>query len=191
MEGDIETVTSSASLMTLDEPISTTIKRDVSSIANKLKHVILPKMSGEETLKSLRDWDLWGPMFLCLALAIILSLHANSGKVSLVFTFVFVLIWAGAAVITVNGQLLGGKISFFQSVCVLGYCLFPLVISASLCLFIHSAILRLVIVVVGYFWSNKASVLFISQMVSPERRALAVYPVFLFYMAIAWIIFLN
>ena len=49
----------------------------------------------------------------------ILSLHANSGKVSLVFTFVFVLIWAGAAVITVNGQLLGGKMYAF---------LFPLIL---------------------------------------------------------------
>ncbi|KAK8800680.1 hypothetical protein WA158_000005 [Blastocystis sp. Blastoise] len=183
MEGDIETTTSSSTLMTLDEPVSVTIKRDLNSIWDKLKHVIMPKTSAEDTLKSLKDWDLWGPMFLCLALAIILSLNAKFGQVSLIFTFVFILVWAGAVVVTINGQLL---------VCVLGYCLFPLVIVALLCTFFRSFhLLKFIFVVAGYFWANKASSLFISQMINAERKVLAVYPVYLFYLAISLIIFLN
>ena len=36
-----------------------------------------------------------------------------------------------------------------------------------------------------------ASVLFMSQMISPQRKVLAVYPVFLFYVSIALLIFFN
>ncbi len=42
----------------------------------------------------------------------------------------FVIIWTGAAVVTFNAQVLGGHISFFQSVCILGYCVFPLTLAA-------------------------------------------------------------
>lgn len=56
----------------------------------------------------LRDWDLWGPFFLCMSLAVLLSLFAHD-EASIVFSVIFVIVWVGAAVITVNGQLLGGK----------------------------------------------------------------------------------
>ena len=37
----------------------------------KLKYVLIPRRGGEEeTLKELRKWDLWGPLFLCLMLSV-------------------------------------------------------------------------------------------------------------------------
>ena len=39
----------------------------------------------------------------------------------------------GALVLTGNVILLGGDIVFFQSLCLLGYCLFPLCVSAFFC----------------------------------------------------------
>jgi hypothetical protein len=36
------------------------------------------------------------------------------------FAEVFVIVWLGSLVVTLNTKLLGGHISFFQSVCVLG-----------------------------------------------------------------------
>lgn len=57
----------------------------------------------------LRDWDLWGPFFLCMCLAVILSFNAHD-EASVVFSVIFVIVWVGAAVITVNGQLLGGRL---------------------------------------------------------------------------------
>lgn len=52
----------------------------------------------------------------------------------MVFATVFVIVWVGAAAVTLNAQLLGGSISFFQSVCILGYCVFPLTLSSFGCL---------------------------------------------------------
>ena len=60
----------------------------------------------------LRDWDLWGPLFLCMSLAVMLSIKAHDDA-SIVFSVIFVIVWVGAAVITVNGQLLGGKLYVF------------------------------------------------------------------------------
>lgn len=44
----------------------------------------------------------------------------------------FGLLAIGAIVLTVNIILLGGTIVFFQSLCLLGYCLFPLVVAAAI-----------------------------------------------------------
>jgi hypothetical protein len=69
-----------------------------------------------------------------LLLSTILSITAPGDSGSLVFAAVFVIVWFGAAAVTLNAQLLGGTISFFQSVCILGYCIFPLTLSAIACL---------------------------------------------------------
>lgn len=78
--------------------------------------------------------DLWGPLLVCLLLSTILSVTAPGDSGSLVFAAVFVIVWAGAAAVTLNTQLLGGNVSFFQSVCILGYCVFPLTLSSLGCL---------------------------------------------------------
>jgi hypothetical protein len=102
---------------TIDEAISTTILRDVKKIGSKMKHVMMPHSN---PVVELRDWDLWGPLFLCMLLASSLCYNSPPDQVAVVFTSVFFIIWVGAGVITLNGLLLGGRISFFQSVCVLG-----------------------------------------------------------------------
>lgn len=53
--------------------------------------------------------DLWGPLLVCLALSIMLSLKAPGDQSALVFAAVFVVVWCGAALVTLNAQLLGGK----------------------------------------------------------------------------------
>lgn len=60
---------SAAPLQTLDEPISSTVLRDLKRVATKLRHVIFPVRSQAEALGELRDWDLWGPLLLCLILS--------------------------------------------------------------------------------------------------------------------------
>ena len=54
---------------TLDEPVMDTVKRDLHVVWTKLKKVAIPT---EDTKTELRNWDLWGPLFLCLLLAIML-----------------------------------------------------------------------------------------------------------------------
>lgn len=77
------------------------------------------------------------------------------------FAEVFVIVWIGAMVVTFNSKLLGGNISFFQSVCVLGYCLTPLALSLIVCRIILIAqqtnflfFLRLVTSTAGFVWAT-------------------------------------
>jgi len=183
---------------TLDEPVITTIMRDLNQVIDKLKVVLLPlgNDSRDTVLQKLRDWDLWGPLLVCLLLSLVLSLTASSNNSSLVFAAVFVIVWFGSTAVTINAQLLGGTISFFQSICILGYCVFPLTLSAIGCylvgLFLSKLILiKTIFVIIGFVWSTRASVVFMGQVIKEERRALAVFPVFFFYTFIGWMILLQ
>lgn len=191
----------------------------------------------------LRDWDLWGPLFICMSLAVALSAEAHD-EASLVFSVIFVIMWVGAAVVTVNGQLLGGRLSFFQSVCLLGYCVFPILLAAGACIGVNTflpaglaVVLRFVAVVVALLWallgacpkiiscpslprarsrkrpaltklttllsasaaplrtrpsSPPASSSFMTDAKFPEgRKLLALYPVFLFYLSLAWMVLIG
>ena len=55
---------------TLTEPVWETIKRDLLMIWVKLTYVMFPRNMIKEKAKQLRDWDLWGPLVLCLALSL-------------------------------------------------------------------------------------------------------------------------
>jgi hypothetical protein len=191
---------------TLDEPIFVTLKRDILAILTKCTHVMIPRRSKY----LLRDWDLWGPLILCLLLAVLLhsnssdnlkdgsdNQEANGGPH---FIEVFVIVWVGSAAVTVNSQLLGGTISFFQSLCALGYCLFPPALAALLSYVMkvlsHSQertvayfIIHVLLTVFGFSWAIWASVAFMWDFQPPKRRVLALYPVILFYFAISYMIF--
>eukprot|EP00290_Baffinella_frigidus_P022743 CAMPEP_0180258418 /NCGR_PEP_ID=MMETSP0987-20121128/42397_1 /TAXON_ID=697907 /ORGANISM="non described non described, Strain CCMP2293" /LENGTH=214 /DNA_ID=CAMNT_0022227899 /DNA_START=111 /DNA_END=756 /DNA_ORIENTATION=+ len=116
-----------------------------------------------------------------------------------VFASVFLIIWCGSAVVTVNAVLLGGTVSFFQSICILGYCVFPLNVAAlvamavgwTACTSTTCFLIRFSSVVLGLGWATRASNGFMSQVVPNKRSALAIYPVYLFYMALAWIILIR
>lgn len=173
---------------TLDEPISVTLMRDISLIGNKIKHVLIPHNNDTTELK---NWDLWGPLILCLILAITLSYSSPATQSASIFAAVFVIVWLGAGIVTLNAVLLGGNISFLQSVCVLGYCIAPLNVSSILCHVYHNTIFQCVVVFVALVWSIKASIGFMNELVSEQRRALAVYPVLLFYVTISWMILVQ
>jgi protein YIPF6 len=181
---------STQSLSTLDEPVSVTIMRDLKAIGEKIKYVMLPT-SRHDKMRGLRDWDLWGPFILCIVLSLLLSSQAGTSQSGYVFAIVFILVWAGSAVVTVNASLLQGRVSFFQSVCVLGYCIAPLVIAAVICGLLTQLGLswfKLLVVMAGFAWSTTSSVGFMSELLPEDRKLLGVYPVFLFYFAMAWVI---
>ena len=204
---------------TLDEPVLETVLRDVRAVGAKLRVVMMPldrapiyaalssqDSSAEETeggepelsendrqvLQQLKDWDLWGPLVLCLALGILLSFRAPTDQASLVFAAVFLAVWVGGTVVTINAQLLGGTISFFQSLCVLGYSIFPMVIAALVIFFLPVSWLwlNLILVVTGFLWTTRTSSFFISLYIKPERRFLALYPMFFLYTFLGWMILL-
>ncbi|GAB0491596.1 hypothetical protein MMPV_002850 [Pyropia vietnamensis] len=183
---------------TIDEPVSETILRDVRLVGRRLSLVMLPGVSASARSAALRDWDLWGPLFVCMSLAVLLSVE-SAGEGSLLFSLIFVIVWAGAAVVTINGQLLGGRLAFFGSVCLLGYCIAPLLVAAAGCVLVNATVaggvavvVRFALVVAGLAWSIWASSSFMTDAAFPEgRKLLALYPVLLFYLSLAWMVLIG
>ena len=95
--------------------------------------------------------------------------------------------WGGSFVVTINTKLLGGKISFFQCVCVLGYCVFPIVLGAILVAILRIfqadfLILKLLLAIVCLIWSAMSTSLLYNQVRFPswmwsstQRRTLSLY----------------
>ncbi|CAH0560065.1 unnamed protein product [Brassicogethes aeneus] len=179
---------------TLDEPIRVTIMRDLKAVGIKFAHVLFPK----EKKTLLKEWDLWGPLLLCTFMAMILQGSndaSNLGDGGPQFAEVFVIVWIGSMIVTLNSKLLGGNISFFQSVCVLGYCLLPTTIALIICRIILLAnqsnmlfFIRFAVSMAGFFWATYASMVFLGDSQKPNRKLLAVYPIGLFYFIISWLV---
>lgn len=83
-----------------------------------------------------------------------MSVQAPDKQAVPIFTGVFIIVWMGAAIVTLNSKLLGGAVSFFQSVCVIGYCLFPIIVSAIVTTFVKIIWIRLPITLVSFIWST-------------------------------------
>ncbi|KAI9892288.1 MAG: hypothetical protein M1814_001747 [Vezdaea aestivalis] len=142
--------------------------------------------------EGLRDWDLWGPLVFCLLLSTLLSMTAKEDQTSAVFAGVFAIIWIGEAVVTFQIKLLGGNISFFQSICIIGYTLFPLVIAALLSAVRLPAIARIPVYLVLVAWSLAAGVSILGGSgVVKNRVGIAVYPLFVFYISLGCLCFIS
>lgn len=182
---------------TLDEPVKETILRDLRAVGTKFCHVLYPKQ--KEAL--LKNWDLWGPLILCVFLSAMLSKEGlDDGKnEGLQFAEVFFIVWIGAVVVTMNSQLLGGNISFFQSVCVLGYCLLPQSISLLICAFLSSIfhysvflfVVKNIFAFGGLLWAIWGAYSFLCNCVPAKKQGLALLPIFLFYFFIFVLIAFN
>ncbi|KAI0367812.1 Yip1-domain-containing protein [Pilatotrama ljubarskyi] len=191
MVGGVRVETRYTGVDTLDEPVTATIARDLLSIYTKLIQVLYPPRSnGNRDL--LRDWDLWGPLVLCLALGTLLSINAPPSQSLGVFTSVVVIIAVGSLVVTVQAKLLGGRVSFFQGLCVLGYCVAPLNVAALVSTFVHPIYVRAPVALAAWAWCVWASVNFLDgTKIEAQRILLAVYPLLLFYFVLAWMIIIQ
>ncbi|KAH6673787.1 hypothetical protein B0J14DRAFT_512554 [Halenospora varia] len=142
--------------------------------------------------EGLRDWDLWGPLVFCLLLSLLLSFNAAKDQKSLVFSGVFTMIWIGEAVVTMQIKLLGGNISFAQSVCIIGYTLFPLVLASMLSAIGVGMIVRIPVYLVLILWSLAAGVSILGGSgVVKNRVGIAVYPLFVFYLGLGCLCFIS
>ena len=87
-----------------------------------------PFISKEKKYIQIRQWDLWGPLLLNIILAFTLTL--NTKEKGQMTALIFIIFWLGGSIIYLNNYFLEVKTSIFQIYCLLGYCLFPLNISA-------------------------------------------------------------
>ena len=151
-----------------------------------------------------------GPLLFCLLLSFLLSLNAREDQRSLVFSGVFATIWIAEAIVTLQIKLLGGNMyvkrslisiagrantsssSFFQSICIIGYTLFPLVIASLLSALHVPTIVRIPVYSVLGLWSLAAGVSILGGSgVVKNRVALAVYPLFVFYIGLDCLCFIS
>lgn len=134
----------------------------------------------------------------------------------MVFSGVFCIVWLGEAAVTLQIKLLGGKMyvvdmlssvfrhesdtnaiafissSFFQSICIIGYTLFPLVIAALLSALGLPTIARIPVYLVLVAWSLAAGVSILGGSgIVRNRVGIAVYPLFMFYIAIGCLCFIS
>lgn len=121
----------------------------------KFSYVLIPRASSGT--KKLRNWDLWGPFFMCLIFGFFINStifpHSDSSQFLILAGNVF----GGAVIVTFNTRILGGKISYFQSVSILGYCIFPLfliifMLKLTALFGMTSMLVRIVGVIVGSIW---------------------------------------
>jgi len=71
----------------------------------------MPKKDNLAVLR-LRNWDLWGPLLITFWLSIVLALGGGENKGSL-FINLFLIIFAGSFLISINTNLIGGKVNIF------------------------------------------------------------------------------
>ena len=114
---------------TLRESICVSLKRELLRIWNKTQYAIIPRCSAAPE-KNLRQWDLWGPLAICILLCVTISVGRDGTSTDTSFISVFAIVWFGGIIITFNAQFLGAKIGICQSICLLGYCVFPILIGA-------------------------------------------------------------
>ncbi|KAL0239207.1 hypothetical protein PCE1_004898 [Barthelona sp. PCE] len=176
-------------ITSLDEPVWATIAKDLKKILLKLRHVLVPSGSGSS--EHLQDWELFGPLLITMFLAIMLSMMGNGSDSDGAFSLVFLIVWGGAVLVHANVVLLGGDGSIFQSICLLGYCIFPITIGGLLCQFVKSFIFITVVMMVCLSWSVYASVDFLTALVPKGRRVLAVYPIYLFFFALSFFLWIQ
>ncbi|KAL0261992.1 hypothetical protein SLS55_003427 [Diplodia seriata] len=142
--------------------------------------------------EGLRNWDLWGPLIFCLLLSFFLSRPARDEQKSLVFSGVFAMVWIGEAMVTLQIKLLGGSISFLQSVCIIGYTLFPLVIASILSAVGVHTIIRVPVYIALVAWSLAAGISILGGSgVVRNRVGIAVYPLFVFYVSLGCLCFIS
>ena len=175
---------------TLHEDINESLKRDLNLIWTKLKYVINPFIPEKDRSEQVRQWDLWGPLIFTCLLSMTLAIRASEKGST--FTLIFIIFWIGSILVYLNANLLGIKISIFQIICLLGYCLFPLNIAAIiLSLGKFFEFLRLIILIACCSWSSYSIKGFLLNIAPKEQRLLMIYPAILVYLFISGVILMN
>lgn len=178
---------------TLDESIADTLKRDLSRICHKCQYVLIPRFKVDKK-KELQNWDLWGPLIICMSLCIVLSIKSGEKNATATnFITLFGFIFFGGICISLNAQFLGVPLGICQAACLLGYCIFPFLLGGLIDYFLPKSIwiiIRLIITGAAIAWSCLSSVGFISSISLPEKKFVILYPVVLFYISLGLFILL-
>lgn len=209
---------------TLDESVAVTLKRDLATIGDKLLSILWPLrlkkalsqvqflsnrdvedsigVDGDdsvdyssETMKKIRDWDLWGPLVINLGFSVIITYLQNrsidSGSSSETFSAAFTLIWLSLSILSVNIQLLSPVkqkldnnqvsngiigLSFFQCVSLLSYSMFPITLGGIVSIFIKFKLIRMFVNLIFLCWSMLCISLILGIVTNCKQKGTASLP---------------
>ena len=175
---------------TLNEPILSTLKRDLLNIWYKMTFVLNPFADQRKKNYHIAQWDLWGPLMFNILLASTLSINSkNKGDM---FVLIFMIFWVGSFFIYLNGNLLGAKLGMFNIMCLIGYCMVPLnFCSIIFALGTFHEFLRIIIIVFCCSWSSYSSIGFVKSLVPEDKRTLLIYPIILEYLFLSGVILMT
>ena len=93
------------------------------------------------------------------------------------FSGVVVIISLGSVIVTIQAKLLGGRVSFLQALCVLGYCVAPLDAAALVACFTSTIWIRVPVVLGAWGWCvwGPCSLCFVREEDDLMRRVGAFY----------------
>ncbi|EPZ37086.1 hypothetical protein O9G_004334 [Rozella allomycis CSF55] len=180
-------------LSTLDEPVSATLKRDLFAIWKKITVVLIPRGS-ENILKDCNDLTIsktrgsMGPIA-----AMSHARNDNERRSGIVAENGIRLYTCIRHCMDRIGNRYGECVAARRqnSVCALGYCLFPLNVASLVAAFVGTIIVRGPVALASLFWSVTASIKFLGETNLNNRKILAVYPLFLFYFILSWLILIS
>lgn len=141
---------------------------------------------------------IYGVHLLCVwFLPSLLIVNLNFIPDSTTFVAVIVSVFLGAIIVTFNIKILGGKISYFQAVSILGYCICPIflaLIAIQLLKFLQftNRWIKVIMLLVATVWSifgnymlDVAARSFIGVNLPQHKKFVGLYPIFLYYAFIA------
>ncbi|XP_004343493.1 Yip1 domain-containing protein [Capsaspora owczarzaki ATCC 30864] len=161
-----------------DRPLLEELDIDIKDIFYKIRCVLLPfPFLGFQRSVVRDNPDFWGPLFVVLIYALV-SLYGQFKVVSWILT-----IWSvGSLLIFVLARVLGGDVSYSQTIGVIGYSLIPLIVTgAVLPAFRRFPELSILFKILGVLWAaySAGSLLVSDEMQS--KKTLLLYPVLLLY----------
>lgn len=179
---------------TLDEPISTTIKRDLLLIYKKIYYLVSNNEKGSDRindLQMLHNWELWGPSLFLLTLSMCLYLKAPSESKDNIFSTIYFISVYGGISATVNTLILSTKPSFFAIISLIGYCIFPLAVTSLISLFFPYFFIMLVFVTISNVYIFRIIANLVGNITPEEKRFVVFYPISLFFIAITFLILIH
>ncbi|SOV16104.1 conserved Plasmodium membrane protein, unknown function [Plasmodium gaboni] len=167
---------------TMDEPVKDTVIRDAKSIYKKILYVCFHQYDDENTIKK---WDLWGSFIVYITLSICIFLDNEIVDKKNTFGYFFVFFFIGHILVSLNLSLLHINISFFQSLCIISYSLFPLILSSFLNLFISTHVIRLLFCLLSIVWSSYNCILILGKFIKSNRLLISFFPICLLQLFLA------
>ena len=138
----------------------------------------------------MRTYDLFGPLIFFLILAIFASI-ANNADSSTVFAICIGIYLGGSLICGLNATAVGGNIRVLQSACIIGYSDVPIIASQIVCVFVHEKWIQIVVIAICTVWSMVVKTCFMISVVPLKKRPLVLYPMFLFDVGLASLIYYN